>query len=229
MPVKNSKPATRVSKKKTTTRRSIGRPPASSPGVGRQALIEKTCELLRTMPPDKVTRAAVARHAKVDPSLIRYYFKERSALLVAATEQITSQFSNVIAKGVATSHSPADLLRLRLETLLSTNLANPFFHRLMVDEIVPSKTAAAKQLLHKVNSRALAGYTSILEAGTKDGSLRQVEPAFLFIAVIGMCEFFLNGLPILKNLLGEDLDEEATTLRYREFVFDLLMNGLSNK
>lgn len=226
MPAKNSKPVRRVAKKKITTRRSIGRPPASSPGVGRQALIEKTCELLRSMPPDKVTRAAVARHAKVDPSLIRYYFKERSALLVAAAEQITGQFSSAIAKGVAESQTPADLLRLRVETMLSTNLANPFFHRLMVDEIVPAKSAAAKQLLHKVNSRALEGYKSILAAGAKDGSLRQVEPAFLFLAVIGMCEFFLNGIPILKNLIGEDLDEAATTARYREFVFDLLLNGL---
>lgn len=226
MPAKNSKPANRVTKKKTTTRRSIGRPPASSPGVGRQALIEKTCELLRTMPPDKVTRAAVARHARVDPSLIRYYFKERSALLVAAAEQITSQFSSAIAKGVSESRTPADLLRLRVETMLSTNLANPFFHRLMVDEIVPAKSAAAKQLLHKVNSRGLEGYKSILAAGAKDGSLRQVEPAFLFLAIIGMCEFFLNGIPILKNLIGDDLDEVATTARYREFVVDLLLNGL---
>jgi TetR/AcrR family transcriptional regulator len=223
---KSSKPSQRVARKKTVTRRAIGRPPASDPGVGRQALIEKTCELLRTMPPDQVTRAAVARHAKVDPSLIRYYFKERSALLIAAAEQISNQFASIIAKGTAQSLSPPELLRLRVDTLLNTTLANPFFHRLMVDEIVPSKSAAAKQLLRKVNTRSLDGYTSILAAGEKDGSLRHVEPAFLFLAVIGMCEFFLNGIPILKNVLGDDLDETNLTKRYREFVFDLLLNGL---
>jgi AcrR family transcriptional regulator len=227
VPTKLAKPAARASKKKAPTRRAIGRPAASSPGVGRQALIEKTCELLRSLPPDKVTRAEVARHAKVDPSLIRYYFKERSALLVAAAEQTTQQFANWMEKRVSeTDHSPESLLRTRIETQLDLNLANPFFHRLMTEELVHSKSSEAKLLLHKVTARAMNGYRSILTAGIKDGSMREVETAFLFLSVVGMCEFFLAGLPILKIAMGEDIDEAAVTARYREFVFDLVMNGL---
>src|SRR5450432_3263821 len=58
----------------------VGRPgqPASSAGsVGPEALIQLTCEMLTRIPPGDVTRAAVARHAGVDPALIRYYFKNR--------------------------------------------------------------------------------------------------------------------------------------------------------
>jgi TetR/AcrR family transcriptional regulator len=228
--VKKASKTLRASKKKaskTAGRRSIGRPAASAPGVGRQALIEKTCELLRTLPPDRVTRAEVARHAKVDPSLIRYYFKERSALLVAATEQLTSQYrERVEQKTAASDHSPAALLRLRIDNLLDLEMANPFFHRLIVEEIVPAKSAAAKQLLQQLTSRGTAGYGAIVEAGVRDGSLRHVEPAFLFLAVISMCEFFLTGLPILRVALGEEIDQATLTKRYREFVLDLVLNGL---
>lgn len=222
--------AQRPAKKKTAKnsgRRSIGRPPASAPGVGRQALIAKTCELLRTVPPDRVTRAEVARYAKVDPSLIRYYFKERSALLVAAAEQITLQYKQHMEEKIANSDgSPKSLLRLRIDSLLDLEMANPFFHRLIVEEIVPAKSQGAKQLLHQLTARGTAGYSAILEAGVRDGSLRHVEPAFLFLAIISMCEFFLTGLPILKIALGEDVDQQVLTKRYREFVLDLVLNGL---
>jgi AcrR family transcriptional regulator len=35
-----------------------------------------------------VTRAALARHAGVDPNLIRYYFEDRDSLLLAVIEEI---------------------------------------------------------------------------------------------------------------------------------------------
>jgi AcrR family transcriptional regulator len=208
-------------------RRAIGRPSSDQPGVGRDALLAKTCELLREMSPGKVTRAEVARYTNVDPSLIRYYFQDRSSLLVAAAEKLTAEFSANLDKAVKHSdHTPQSLLRARVLTLFDLNVEHPYFHRLLVEEIVPSSSPVAKRMLEEMTERTVGGYESILAAGAKDGSLRQVNPALLLLAVIGICEFFTAGLPILKVATGKKLDEKAAANEYREFICDLLLNGL---
>lgn len=220
----------RSAKKKTLKapiRRSIGRPPATGPGVGRQALIEKTCELLRSIPPERITRAEVARRAKVDPSLIRYYFRERSSLLIAAAEKLIAQYSQHLEQAIASNNLDAlGLLRLKINTLIDLKLTHPFFHRLILDDILPSRNQGAKQLMNKLAARNVTNYTAIVNNGVRDGSLRQVNPAFLFMAVISLCDFFLTGLPILKLAVGDAMDHENLMKQYRDFIADLLLNGI---
>ena len=208
-------------------RRRIGRPAGEQDSVGRDALLEKTCKLLRLLPPEKVTRAEVARYTNVDPSLIRYYFKDRASLLVAAAEKLTAEFSRNLEAAVKLSdNSPRSLLRARVSALFDLIVSHPFFHRLLIEEIVPSSASAAKKLMEEMTHRTLAGYEAILTSGAKDGTLRHVNPAYLLLAVIGMCEFFIAGLPILRLAAGPQLDEKEATREYLEFVCDLLLNGL---
>lgn len=221
-------------RKKTATtervarkRRGIGRPAAGTEAVGREALIDRTCQLLREMPPDKITRAEVARHMGVDPSLIRYYFRDRSTLLLAAMQKLTTEFSRVRDEELDRSGpTPEGQLRARVSALLKFNIMHPFFHRLISDEFVKLESPVAAKFLEELTVGAVNGYGAILDAGVKDGTFRRVNGAFLFLAVIGMCEFFVNGMPILKIAQGKDLDERNAATRYREFICNLLIDGL---
>lgn len=209
-------------------RRRIGRPAGEHEGVGREALLEKTCELLQGLPPDKVTRAEVARYTGVDPSLIRYYFNDRASLLVAAAEKLMSEFAANLDIAVRESdNSPRSLLRARVGALFDLIVTHPHFHRLLVEEIAPSNASAAKQMMQEMTQRSVGGYEAILTAGAKDGSLRRVNAAQLLLAVIGMCEFFISGMPILKLATGGKLAEKEAARSYRDFVCDLLLNGLA--
>lgn len=211
-------------------RRTIGRPSSESQAVGRDALLAKTCELLRILPPEKVTRAEVARYTNVDPSLIRYYFQDRASLLLAAAEKLTAEFSNNLGKAVKHSDNSArSLLRARVQTLFDLNTEHPYFHRLLLEEIVPSEEPAAKKMLEDLTQRAVGGYESILSAGVKEGTLRRVNPAFLLLAVIGLTEFYIAGLPIYKVAAGKKVDEKTAARDYRDFVADLVINGLTTK
>jgi AcrR family transcriptional regulator len=209
-------------------RRAIGRPSAGEAGVGRDALIDKTCELLRELPPNLVTRAEVARHTNVDPSLIRYYFHDRSSLLIAAAERLTAQFTGLIDEEIQKAADGAESkLRARIAGILKFEVAYPFFHRLVLEEVMTSKAPAARKLLSELTKRGLTSYGAILEAGAKDGDLRKVDTAFLFLAVIGMCEFFVSGMPMLKLAVGGKVDADDASKRYGEFVTDLLLHGLA--
>jgi len=207
--------------------RGIGRPPAGQHTVGREALIERTCEMLMQMPPNKITRAEVARHMNVDPSLIRYYFRDRATLLLAAVTRLTAELSQLTQEELASSDmTPASQLRARVAALLKLNVSYPFFHRLMIDELVPMDAPAAVRFVEQLTREAVAGYADIIEAGVKDGVLRRTNVPFLFLAVIGMCEFFVNGLPILRLVMGRDFDPTTISHRYREFICDMMLNGL---
>ena len=90
----------------TKKARSAGRPAIGVNTVGPAALIDAACDLLKTMPPEKVTRAAVARHANVNPALINYHFKDRSILLRAAARTLLDRFQLHVARPITESAPP---------------------------------------------------------------------------------------------------------------------------
>jgi AcrR family transcriptional regulator len=210
----------------------VGRPgqPASSAGsVGPEALIQLTCEMLTRIPPGDVTRAAVARHAGVDPALIRYYFKNRDALMRTATEALTKTLQK---RGAAASErtdlAPAERICARLLALLEFKIENPFYHRLMMEEMARSEDAKSRELFQGIATTAVERYRGYIKAGVEDGSLREVDPAFLYMAIIGMCDFFALAAPLLTGVLKED-DPYVLRENYGKFLCDLILNGLSTR
>jgi AcrR family transcriptional regulator len=160
--------------------------------------------------------------------LIRYYFHDRSSLLIAAAERLSQQFGKMVEEQMQGAEAtPEGTLKARVAAILKFETTYPFFHRLLLEEVMTSKTPAAKKLLNELTQRGLEAYGKIINGGSRDGSLRKVDTAFLFIAVIGMCEFFVAGMPMLKVALGGKVDPKTSGNRYENFVSDLLLNGLA--
>jgi TetR/AcrR family transcriptional regulator len=213
-------------------RRGIGRPPAGTAhAVGRETLIAKACELLTRLPPSQVTRAEVARSTGVDPSLIRYYFRDRATLMLAAVERLTAEFVHNIEDDASLrgNGSPRDQLRARVLSLFRLTYAYPYFHQLIVDEIANMNVPAARKLLQNLSDSGLRSYANIMEAGAQDGSLRRVDNAFLFISIIGMTHFFTTGAAVVKTTIGKREYNDALAEQYGDFICDLLLNGLHAK
>jgi AcrR family transcriptional regulator len=230
---KTPAPATQTSKRKPGRPRGNGRPATGLAdegrelAVGREALIELTRELLQQQAPADVTRASLARHAEVDPSLIRYYFRDRDSLLRNAVEVMTADLQQrARAATDDPDKSPAERICTRMRALLNFKLANPFYHRLMVEEMAKSDDVESRQLFHGVAAAAIDRYDGYVADGVKRGTLRQVDPAFLYIAIIGLCDFFVSASPYLADLVGVAGREDMTDA-YANFVCDLVMRGLS--
>lgn len=205
-------------------RRTQGRPTEASHAVGPEALIKAAMELLEQMPPAKVTRAAVARHARVDPSLIRYYFSDRDSLLVAVLHRIVGEArSQHVASQAGTA---ADRLRERVRGVFQFNATYPFVHRLVAEEIAPSASAEAREAFQRENLGSIAAFDELLKEGSKDGSLRKVDPVLLHIAVLGMCDFFVGSGSALQDAVGKSTSSAAAAKRYAEFISTLVVDGL---
>lgn len=211
--------------------RGIGRPRAGSvQAVGREALITQACDMLTRLPASQVTRAALARSVGVDASLIRYYFRNRAALLLAAVERLTRRFVTDVEgeqHPTGAGGEVQELLRARLISLLRLNFHYPHFHNLIVDELATMSSGTAKKLLQRLTQRGLDSYGSIVHAGVRDGSLRDVDIRFLFIAIIGMTHFFTSGAAIVRIAMREEAYGKGLMEQYGTFLFDVLLNGLA--
>jgi AcrR family transcriptional regulator len=208
-------------------RRTRGRPREASQGVGADAIVLQVCELLREVAPRDVTLLRVAQHARIDRSLIRYYFKNRPSLLLAAARHLFGQLQNelALAKQVPAS-DPERQVRESARALLRFQIKHPYFHRLMVDEVVNSEQADAQAFFKTFTASAVSEYRSAAAAISQHTGARSVDGAFLYMAVIGMCEFFVTGAPILKVAFGKEYDAAAVQRRYEKFIVQYVLDGL---
>jgi TetR/AcrR family transcriptional regulator len=216
----------------THKRRGIGRPRAGdASAVGRDALVAAACELLTHLPPAQVTRSRVARAVNVDPSLIRYYFRDRATLLLAAFDRLTEELLQTSAEILPDSaHAPAhQRLRASVKAMLRLNFRYPHFHQLLIEEVASMPDPVAREHMQRMTGRGLAAYDSILEAGANEHSMRRVDRAFLFVAVLGMAHYFIAGRKVVQEAVGGRAYDEQLLEQYADFVCDLLLNGLAGR
>jgi TetR/AcrR family transcriptional regulator len=205
---------------------SAGQQNGENGSVGPEALMAMTLELLSERPPSEITRASLARHANVDPGLIRYYFSNRDSLMRSAAQSLTESLqTRARAATPASTIAPEDQICTRARALLDFKLDNPFYHRLMMEEMARSGSEESVNLFDEVAGAAIARYKSYIDEGVAEGSLKEVNPAFLYMAIIGLCDFFVTASPsILKNLKEEE--RKDVNRDYANFICDLLINGL---
>jgi AcrR family transcriptional regulator len=224
-----------------TAKRKRGRPRATpdskaSPGpnstaaeagsVGPETLVDLALVLLTEQPPSEITRASLARHANVDPGLIRYYFKNRDSLMRTVAESLTKALQRRATSATAkTKLSAPDHISTRVRALLAFKLDNPFYHRLMMEDMAQSESGESRALFDEVSSSAIARYAGYLAEGVDDGTLRDVEPAYLYMAIIGLCDFYVTASPVILRDFDKKSRKDADS-KYAEFICDILMNGL---
>jgi AcrR family transcriptional regulator len=209
--------------------RGRGRPASPEREVGRLALIEATIELYRRMPPAKVTRFAVARHAGADPALINYHFGSWHALQLAVAQQLISERRRVAAGAEAAAHSVEDKLAGRWRGFFKTAHAYPLLHQLMLDEIAPAETEEGRDLFRTANRSGLSRLSSLIDQGVSTERLKKFDPLFYYLAEIALSQFFFAARPIVMSVLGEEADLDALAADYEQFVAELLLNGITRR
>jgi TetR/AcrR family transcriptional regulator len=219
-------------KSNRSQRRTRGRPDdLGGKSVGAEAIVLKVCELLRELAPREVTLLRVAEYAGVDRSLIRYYFRNRASLLLAAARHLFAQLQNEMAaaKQGLQEDDPASEIRENARALLRFQVKHPYFHRLMIDEVVNSEEPEAQAFFKSFISAAIAKQRAAAGAAARHAGMKSVDGAFLYTAIIGMCELFATSAPILKVAFGKDYDPEAVNRQYEKFLCDYVIDGLRKR
>ncbi|MCO8591158.1 TetR/AcrR family transcriptional regulator [Burkholderia multivorans] len=206
--------------------RNKGRPAPES-GIGAEGIVDATIELLRTRAPESLTVIQIAEHAGVDPALVRYYFGGKDGLYTAVVSRLMAERQEIHRTLMNRQGTTQERLKRRIKTAIEQQEKHPSFHRLVVERMFEADTPQAREALEMTAARGLALTVDLLH-GSGDNSLRNVDPRFLNVAMIGMCEFFVSARPLVEALCGRPVDEELVG-NYVTFVVDLLMNGLSRE
>jgi AcrR family transcriptional regulator len=208
--------------------RSRGRPRrAGSLGVGAEAIIESVCKLLRKHEPREVTLALVARRIGADRSLIRYYFRNRATLLLAVSRHLFDKMLQSMRASRALRSDDADSrLRETVRALLRFHFEYPFFHRLVTEETSRSPDADAREFFRSFVDIGMRFHRTVAKQGAEEGQFRPYDAEFLYLAVVGMCEFFASGSAYLKVAFGKTYDADRINRQYEEFVCSYVVDGI---
>ncbi|MXO66402.1 TetR/AcrR family transcriptional regulator [Altericroceibacterium endophyticum] len=205
-------------------KRGKGRPPAKQSGVGREALIAATRELLQESPPALVTASAIARQAGGDPALVRYYFGNRENLLLEVAKRIGEE-SN---QKPPTKGDPVELLGAFIHATFRFTRSARNMQRLMIDELDSTSSPEMRESVREWNKVPVDYYAGLQELDDK-GHLTDFNPLFLHLAVIGISDFFVTGRPLIELLVPEDTDMDELAQEYEAFVERLLLDGLRKR
>lgn len=187
-----------------------GMPKISAPTIAahraqtRERIVAAVAELTRTQGIDEISMTDVASEAGITRTALYNYFPDKAALLLAFTEQVTTdimaRYTEELPRYSSAAQRLAAFVRFQLEGIvdhphpaaaeLGASLG-PDAYQALADHVAPMQ-------------RMLAG---ILAAGTAEGEFRGMPPesaAKLVLAMIGS-----QRVPLLR---GESTFAEAHTL-----------------
>lgn len=205
-------------------KRGAGRPVSGENDVGRERLLRITEELLRTMPPARVTLSRIAQEANADPALVRYYFGNRTALFVAVVDRVTAH----AVHGAKRKDEPTVALADHIGKTVQFVRSATFMHRLMIDELAQAGTEESRARVKAMNLDLVEFYRELLQA---DGGSELVEtnPLFLHLAVLGASDFFSSAEPLIRELVPEGADMDRLGVDFQAFLIKLVLDGLRKR
>ena len=205
-------------------KRGQGRPITGGNDVGRERLLVATEKLLRTMPPARVTISLIAREANADPALIRYYFGNRAALLVAVVDRVTAHPQ----RSVQGLDKPATALADHIARTVQLVRRAPFLHRLINDELEQAGTEESRARVRTMNLDLIEYYRQLLSADGGD-ELIEADPLFLYLTVLGSSDFFSSAEPLIRELVPAGTDMEQLSGGFQSFLAKLVLDGLRKR
>jgi TetR/AcrR family transcriptional regulator len=206
--------------------RSIGRP-AGQRRIGKEFLMEKTVELLRIEPPEKLSLSMAARHAGVHLTLFKYYFKDRTRLLVDVARTLAISLGASVAAAETGGLPAPERFRIRIDAMVDFFFINPFYHRLMLEIIGDDTDPLATELISVWMSKTLDIYRGIIDSGVQEGLLRPIDPYFTFIAIMGLCEQYQHASRFSERTQA-DRTQKCVDIaaEYKAFVYELMLHGV---
>lgn len=165
----------------------------------------------------------IASQAGCNKALLHYYFKDKESLYETVLTSICTRLITEIGQAFDSSQEAKGVLGQVADVFLD------FFHRQQrLGAIALHELLAGGQRLKRVLTRLNQGL--LAEGPKKLESLKptlkpEVDPAHLFISIVGMCLWGSFGLPAMEVILDQDLKAKEEHLAARRKNIMLLLNS----
>ncbi|MET3973510.1 TetR/AcrR family transcriptional regulator [Bradyrhizobium sp. S3.5.5] len=210
--------------KQPKTQRRQGRPPKDDSQALREKIIAATRELLRTSPPDAISRIDIARAAKVDPALVRYYFGSKDDVLSTVALTFIDDFKRSQYE-IPPSGDIQDLIDQVMTVMMRIIESVPYMHDLLVREI--SRLGAPGGA--KIRDAFIDSPTARIEQAIRStDSIRMTlrELQFFRMMVIAICAFPIRERGFVEQVFGRERFDAELTKEYGKFVARIFAQGM---
>ena len=180
--------------------RTQGRPLRGANEIGRDRLIEKTRELLKSRPRFDVQRREIADFAKVTPALVTYHFPDKWKLFEEAIASVVDEQVSHIQAMVDTPNPNLDTLRSLVEIFVIFHVNYGSLLDNYIELIAANHLDGNRDRLLHVQSTIRAFLVQLIELGLfKPGDVDVLQTALW-----GACKYLGQTLKFRANLSAEE-------------------------
>jgi AcrR family transcriptional regulator len=169
------------------------------PEATREALLRAATELFALQGYEGVRVDAIARRAGVNKALISYYFGGKRHLYRAALESSFQELHGLAEELRKGSGSPDEFLGRFIDGFSElAQKRRPYFPALFLRETLSTGELAPEAETHVAS--ILGAFRDVLRRGKRQGLLRSVDPAQVYIHLVGSLAFFFATEPARNRL-----------------------------
>ncbi len=153
----------------------------------------------------------IADEAKINKSLVHYYFRTKEKLFDVIFAEAFSKFVPRALQTIASDKDFFEKIAAVIDTYIDMLAQNPHISSFILHEINrnPEKIIGFFKEV-KINPDL---FIETFIAEVKKGTIRPVQPVHLIINMLSMCIFPFAAKPVLKGIIFNN-DEDA----YRQFI-----------
>lgn len=191
-----------------------------------EQLLDATSALLAERTAMQVSHSDIAKRAGLNAALIKYYFGNKNGLLLALLERNAEDAMASLGR-LARMPIPAEQkLRAHISGVINAFHRAPWLNRLINYMIEYSDADSSRRIGEIYVEPMLAAYRAIIDQGVAEGTLRPVDPKFLYHGLIGACEHMFNATYSGPGPLGRARVGEEVKQAYLAFVTETFLHGL---
>lgn len=175
----------------------------------------------------RVTLREVAERAGVGSALVGYYFGGKRGLLREVVAQVAGEMLERVRHTLRGEGSAPERLGALIRNWVDALAADPYAARLTVEQVLFAEDEAIDVFVERFARRNAEEIRALLAEGRADGSLRDVEPALVVPALVGLCVFFFLAAPVTRRLFGTGEATPALARAFGDSAAELVLHGLA--
>lgn len=168
----------------------------------------------------------VAARAGVNSALVKYYFGNKSGMLVALLERDLAPHLKALDDLLKLDMPPPRKMRIHLEGMIRAYYRQPFINRLLGHLLREADEAQGRTIHERYVEPVINAYRVLIEEGVRKGHFRPVDPLLFYISAVGMCDHLVASRPALQFALGPGGLDEALCRRYADHITGVVLHGI---
>lgn len=200
-----------------------GKPQPSS----RDALIDAASLLMRNRDTLAVPISDIAAEAGVNSALVKYYFGNKSGLMLALLERDLSIAITQLGELVEMDMRPTQKMRYHLSGLIRLYFRFPYLQRLLIATMRDESEEVARTIAQTYLKPIADAYARMLSEGEASGEFKKVDARFFYFTAIGACDQIFSARFVLKYVHGVERIDDDMRRAYVDQTIALIMDGLT--